>query len=344
MAWVHNLHAADPNSQIPRVIAISLAFSISALLAVCLRFYVRFNIKRIVGVDDYVALVGSLLTLAYAGVAVLQTRWGQGLSKEYFPQENVVPFSKVQYIGGPIYTLDLLCFKVSLLVSYLRLGGFVKSYRTIIYVAIAACTANQLVFTFVLSFACRPIAKQWDDSLDGSCIQTVKSYYALAGTSIGFDLIIIALPLPVVWKLKLHWKQKVVLVMTFALGFFVTVIQVIRIFSIKSLQTYTDSQAIVIWSVIEVSLGTIIACIPTYGVLFRALASTVSSRRNGEANPSYQLGSTAHASNAKVNSRSKSSTRDMFSAQDQKHGSTKIWSGGVENEYAESEEHILGDR
>ena len=32
---------------------------------------------------------------------------------------------------------------------------------------------------------------------------------AIAGTSLGFDLIIIILPLPVLWKLQLHLKQKV---------------------------------------------------------------------------------------------------------------------------------------
>lgn len=41
----------------------------------------------------------------------------------------------------------------------------------------------------------------------------------------------------------------------FATGFFVTVIQIIRIFTIKNLQSYTDSAAIVVWSAIEISLG-----------------------------------------------------------------------------------------
>lgn len=41
----------------------------------------------------------------------------------------------------------------------------------------------------------------------------------------------------------------------FATGFFVTVIQIIRIFTIKNLQSYTDSAAIIIWSAIEISLG-----------------------------------------------------------------------------------------
>lgn len=99
------------------------------------------------------------------------------------------------------------------------------------------------------------MAKQWDTSIDGKCIDTIPFYFSLAGTSIGLDLIIIALPLPVLWKLQLRLKQKIILAALFALGLFVTIIQIIRIFTVKDLKTYTDSKNIVIWSCVEISLG-----------------------------------------------------------------------------------------
>ncbi|RHZ73302.1 hypothetical protein CDV55_103514 [Aspergillus turcosus] len=287
MGWVYNLKTPDPHSQVPRVIAISLAFPIAALLAVLLRLYVRIHTKRAAWVDDYAALFSAILAIAYGGIAIAQTRWGLGLDAKYFPEENVVPFSRIQYAGGPVYILALLGFKVSLLASYLRIGGFVRAYRMVIMAVIAACVCNQLVFTFVLCFGCRPIAKQWDFSIPGTCIDTLASYYALAGTSLAFDCIIIALPLPVLITLQLHRRQKAVLVALFGLGFFVTIIQVIRVFTIKNLKTYTDSQPIILWSTVEISLGVIIACIPTYGPLFHSLAVMTSSRRRrtGESYP-----------------------------------------------------------
>lgn len=78
---------------------------------------------------------------------------------------------------------------------------------------------------------------------------------ALAGTSIGFDLLIIALPIPVLMNLQLRRRQKIALVVVFALGFFVTIIQIIRIFTVKNLKTYTDSKPIIIWSVVEISIA-----------------------------------------------------------------------------------------
>ncbi|EAW15669.1 putative integral membrane protein (Pth11) [Aspergillus fischeri NRRL 181] len=289
MGWVYNLKTPDPHSQVPRVIAICLVFPIVAFLAVLLRLYVRIHTKRAGWVDDYAALFSSILAIAYGAIAIAQSRWGLGLNAKYFPKENVVPFSRVQYVGGPVYTLALLGFKVSLLASYLRIGGFVKAYRIVIIAVIVACVCNQLAFTFVLCFACRPIARQWDMSIQGSCIDTVASYY---GTSLAFDCIIIALPLPVLITLRLQRRQKAALVAVFALGFFVTIIQIIRIFTIKNLKTYTDSQPIVLWSVIEISLGVIISCIPTYGPLFHSLHLTSTHRRrhpDGYRSQSYRL-------------------------------------------------------
>jgi hypothetical protein len=49
--------------------------------------------------------------------------------------------------------------------------------------------------------------------------------------------------------------EKIALMALFALGFFITIIQIIRIFTIKHLKTYTDSQPIVLWSQVEISLG-----------------------------------------------------------------------------------------
>lgn len=66
---------------------------------------------------------------------------------------------------------------MSLLASYLRLASFNQTYRGVLYGAIVLVVANQLVYTFLLSFACRPIAKQWDPSLPGTCIHQLATYF-----------------------------------------------------------------------------------------------------------------------------------------------------------------------
>ncbi|KAL5335535.1 hypothetical protein BJX70DRAFT_390630 [Aspergillus crustosus] len=279
MVWVHNLERPDPDDHRPRIIAICVTFAVAACVAVGARFHVRVWSKRSVGLDDFAALFSAVLEVAYVGLTIAQTRWGLGLHADFFPIANKIPFSKMQYVGGPLYTLGVLGFKISLLASYLRIGGFVHSYRVVIMAAIVACVCNQVIFTIVLCLGCQPVAKQWDPSIPGTCINTVASYYALAGTSLAFDVIIIALPMPILAKLQLKVKQKILLGVLFGLGFFVTIIQIIRIFTVKNLKTYTDSEPILIWSIVEISLGVIISCVPTYGPYVRALAIKFPSTR-----------------------------------------------------------------
>lgn len=67
-------------------------------------------------------------------------------------------FDKVQYAGGPVYTLDLLFFKLALLTSYLRIGGFVVAYRKIIIGVIAAVVLNQIICTLIMCLVCVPVS------------------------------------------------------------------------------------------------------------------------------------------------------------------------------------------
>lgn len=66
--------------------------------------------------------------------------------------------TQIQYAGGPVYILAILCFKVSLLTSYLRVGGFVAAYRWVIIVVVVAVACNQVVFTLLLTLACNPVS------------------------------------------------------------------------------------------------------------------------------------------------------------------------------------------
>lgn len=89
------------------------------------------------------------------------------------------------------------------------MAGFNRTYAVMIYVALALVTISQLIFTFLLSFACNPIAKQWDPSIPGSCINTLPTYFALGGTSLAWDVLIIVLPFPILRRLQLTKRNKV---------------------------------------------------------------------------------------------------------------------------------------
>lgn len=172
-----------------------------------------------------------------------------------------------------------------------------------------------LIYMFV--FAYITVSRIWNPSIAGHRIHGAGFYSAMLTshewaflhwktylqTSIVFNLIIILLPsLPVFWKLSLEPKQKglserplvklyagetdaaqIFLTCIFAIGFFITGIQLIRILIIDNLKIYGNSQVTIIRSTIKLSLGVrlycskesnssltervIVCCVPTSGPL-----------------------------------------------------------------------------
>jgi hypothetical protein len=94
-------------------------------------------------------------------------------------------------------------------------------------------------------------------------------------------------------KAKLPLRKKAILSGIFSLGVFITVIQIIRILTIKSLSDYLDSSKLIMWSMVENNLGIIVGSIPALAPLFRSVLDKTShlsssQQRGGEQSP-YSL-------------------------------------------------------
>jgi len=81
-----------------------------------------------------------------------------GLHLEDFPPENILPLAKLQYAGVPFYILGILGFKLSLLISYLRIASD-RTYKRIVMGLIVACTSFSLAFLFTQLFMCNPVSE-----------------------------------------------------------------------------------------------------------------------------------------------------------------------------------------
>lgn len=77
------------------------------------------------------------------------------------------------------------------------------------------------------------------------------------------------LPFPVLLKSRIQKRKKFVLLGLLALGTFITIIQFIRIRTVRNLANYLDSASLIMWSTVENNTGIIVASIPTLAPLFR---------------------------------------------------------------------------
>ncbi|KAK1999627.1 integral membrane protein [Colletotrichum falcatum] len=290
--WTYNTPIDTPTTG-PHIAALCTIFTSISLFLVCLRLYIRTTLVKAVGYDDWMIVISWLGACGYAVCTMIQTKWGLGLaSLKDMPDENVLPFSKLQFIGGPLYVVGIWGFKMSLLFSYLRFFPDGR-YRIGTIIVAVACTMAHIAFVLVFVFLCTPIEKQYDPSIPddvGSCVDSVAFYLTLSALTIVFDVLIMFLPFPVIIASRIQRRKKAVLLGLFVLGAFVTVIQAIRIQTIRNLANYLDSAQSIQWSVIEACMGIVIACVPPLAPMVKYFAAKSRNASGGGAGDSSSGG------------------------------------------------------
>lgn len=111
------------------------------------------------------------------------------------------------------FKLTSLSAKLSLIFVYHRL--FNPPISRLVFWTRNTNLANGFVIatfyfaTFLVSiFQCRPIAKSWDKKRDGSCISLAEVRYATAYINIFTSALLVATPLPVLFRIK-HRKRQI---------------------------------------------------------------------------------------------------------------------------------------
>jgi hypothetical protein len=98
------------------------------------------------------------------------------------------------------------------------------------YLTLGLVNVAGLVLTLVNIVQCRPVAAavHVPTSPGAHCIDIVALYLSTAPVNIITDIAIFFLPMPTLWRMRLPKKQKIILLLVFGTGLFVTVISVIR--------------------------------------------------------------------------------------------------------------------
>lgn len=74
-------------------------------------------------------------------------------------------------------------------------------------------------WTFVSAWLnCIPVAKFWNDSLEGHCLNKKALWFSNSGIHIFTDIVLLVFPMPVLKSLQLPRRQKLALMGVFALG------------------------------------------------------------------------------------------------------------------------------
>ena len=205
-------------SRAGKIIATAIISSILSTIFVALRIYTRSHINRAIGWDDYAALITLPFCIAYSILIGISTRHGMGLHAWDLTGDLGEQYSQWIFIASCIYLPSLLGYKLSILLLYLRIFNVNKIFRyctwTVMFITFGYLFSN----FWTQIFGCQPIAKYWKPETPGHCILTLKADRGYGSLNFITDLLIFALPLPMVWRLQLSRKEKIGLLVIFMIG------------------------------------------------------------------------------------------------------------------------------
>ncbi|KAF1815936.1 hypothetical protein P152DRAFT_411238 [Eremomyces bilateralis CBS 781.70] len=266
-----------------QVIALGAIFGALPIPFVLLRFYARRLTRAPFKVDDWLIIPAVIFNLAIGTVLIadaIHGELGSHQSKVFGPDgqlimhRELVNYEKMKIV---IHLLNLsilgIC-KLSVLFLYRRI--FVtKPFQTVVDVMIGVVLVWALGFLVADLCQCIPISVIWtkfEYEYANYCVDVVSFYWAISVTDAVTDFIILALPLPMVWNLRLPLQQKVAVGGMFLLGGCVVAASLARLIVFiqvgRDLMVHFDdvtyyTTPVFYWSTIEGSLSCISACLPT---------------------------------------------------------------------------------
>ncbi|OJZ88349.1 hypothetical protein ASPFODRAFT_59133 [Aspergillus luchuensis CBS 106.47] len=248
----------------------SISITVLGVFFVGLRFSSRHLGKVPLGLEDAL-IVAALFNLFIIFVLdLVMVKYGLGLHQSTIPIDDIITINKLLLPAEVFYCTSLILTKTSILAMYHRIFHIHQPTRIAVYV-LGAITIIRAVSLIIASiFQCIPVARAWDKSLPGRCINLKDTFIANDIVNAITDVVILGLLIGRVWKVQAGWGVRISAIGMISLG-----------------DTLGRSNA---WCVIEVSSGIISACLPTLRPLARALFPRAFSRKlssQGQGNSSY---------------------------------------------------------
>lgn len=217
-----------------------------------------------------------IISIVYNGLAVWQTRLGLGLPLNLRPEADLATYSvvsidspsyrrcsqfcfagvQVNFTGRPLYMIVITGYKIAVCLGYLRLlGRAMPVMQKIVKTILVFVIISHIVDTLIIILQCRPIAKSWNTTLQGSCLANYPTWNATAAITIVCDITIFLLPVPLFAGLHIDIRKKISLIFVFVLGIFTTLCSVMRMVQIQQVAKDGNNSSLVLWGTAEMNVG-----------------------------------------------------------------------------------------
>lgn len=159
----------------------------------------------------------------FIGVNVLAEAFnGIGIPNDELSPKQQFRLNLGSWLIVKFWATSMACVKVSICLFLKHLMGTTTRMVVTLYVVAACCVCWACVPFFYTIFFCDPVAYYWDKTIEGGwCVDNdlyIAESIAVGVLSLATDLIILIIPIPSVWSLKIKIKQKIAVTSILGVG------------------------------------------------------------------------------------------------------------------------------
>ncbi|RYO83991.1 hypothetical protein DL766_008348 [Monosporascus sp. MC13-8B] len=268
------------------IIVTSLINALS-LVVVGLRIYSRKFTGAGVGWDDIfivaAAVLGNLLLILFGYSCSVVPEIHQYMAEK---MGLLQPFLYFFFVSHTLFLLCICFIKLSVLSFYLRVFAAEGRLRTLCRGLAAVFVLWSAANIVALLNICRPLASFWGPLHDRACARQEAVDVSICVFNAASDLLLVALPMPAIWRLQMRRGLKVKLAAVLSLGVVVTVIAILRLEALLETDWEGDvtgtAERAMFLSVLEPNLAILCASLPMLQPLCGGLLCGRSRTRAGD--------------------------------------------------------------
>ncbi|KAK1751006.1 hypothetical protein QBC47DRAFT_351784 [Echria macrotheca] len=268
------------------------------VITYALRLYCRKRTAQKLWWDDLLMGIGVLISLEPAICQLLLLQNGLGHHVCNVPPDQAARFARISFALQRANQPALACIRLSIVIFYMRIFT-TRNFRIAAH-CVNAYTIAWAISTWIVNLTvCTPIAFYYDRTIPGggSCRNQAVSGSISGGLSLLGDILVLALPVPVIWRLRIDTRRRIGIICVFLLGVFVCVASTIRIIELTKFvvtdPTYTQVQAST-WTTLEQGVAVVSGNLPLLTPLFERYlrrGNTTSGYSGSGSGSGYMFGS-----------------------------------------------------
>lgn len=202
---------------------------VAATLSTSLRLLAKQVGRNGITLDDYLIVFATLCLIGQCASGIgYGAGHGMGRHVNTVSAHDQMMVRKGDYVFSHFYDIALVAVKLGILAFYYRVF-VIPLFRKVVLGTAAFVTGWGIGITITLGLVCRPIEAYWDATVQGKCLRLVEFIYFTNISNLVTDVWIFLLPIPVILRLQLQTKKKLLLCFIFSIGLATCIVSALRL-------------------------------------------------------------------------------------------------------------------